>query len=535
MNARLVARATAGTWRVRVEPAPEPLDAAERAALDAAQARGRAVAWDAYAALAGASEAWQLEWGKAPLGEGEVALGFAVQVADACLQARSEEIIAVRAPAACLSRAATERALRARGLRVDGGDGFAAAAFVLACGAALLAWLGTLLRTFGEAMPLPAAPLALAVHGEDATRTRHVLALLRERPQAPVLVLGRPRASAATHAADFARQAGLASVQVSRPFDLRAAGASLPRALALLAEGARLAAAAPWRPPFALQAGMAYRVLWGAAAARWWERTRPAIAVVAYGHTGLADGTLLERAQQAAGARTVHAVHGVSAGLNFAGRSSLAVLRCAHDAGWHARLGGYGATRSARAARPALRPATGPVVVMTNLAHPMNLHWRAAGVVAEVEALQAVADALDAAGDAATRYWQPHPALARLPAADRDALAAAAVRLGFAALAPGTLAPDAPRRVVCTPSTVALELLAAGHLPVVLAPQPPDPASALAHWPLLATDAATLTSAWRELGDPAAATTAWAAAWERIGPAPPLAAADLEPRDGSDA
>jgi hypothetical protein len=226
-------------------------------------------------------------------------------------------------------------------------------------------------------------------------------------------------------------------------------------------------------------------------------------------------------------------VHGVSAGLNFVGRSTLALFRCAHDAAWHARLGGYGACRSVAAARPDLRPQSGAVRVLTNLAHPMNVGWRAAGVAAEVEALQAVADALDAAGDAAPRLWQPHPAVAGLPPAHRAALDAAAEKRGFLRAGPG--AGEAPQRLICTPSTVALDLLAAGHLPVVLATQPLDPASALAHWPLLATDAATLTSACRRLDDAAATAAAWASAWERIGPAAPLDAAAVESMDGAGA
>ena len=532
MNERLHAEPRGEAWVLRLEPAPAPLDAAERQRMDAAQARGRAGVLAAWSALAGASDAWRLEWGKCALGDGEVAMGFAEEVADACVR-RPAEAHTARAPAGCLSLDATARALRARGLRVAAAAGGVRARFVLACVAAFAAWVATLLRTLGEGRAVPAAKLVLAVHGETSTRTRHVLALRRECADAPVLLLGRPRGSGRALAKAWAGDAPLAW---SRPFDLRAALASLPRALALLREGGRLAAAQPWSPPFAALAAMAYRVVLGAASAHWWTRTRPRVGTVVFGHTGLADTTLLERAMQAQGTRTIHAVHGVSAGLNFAGVSSLALLRCAHDARWHARLGGYGACRAVAAPAPPRREPGPPVLFVGNLLHPMNLGYRAAGAAPEIEAMRATADALDALGDAAPRYWKPHPVHARLPAAEVAAATAAAAALGFARW-PGAAALDSagPLRAVCTTSTVALDLLAAGHLPIVLATQALDPAAALAGWPLLATDPATLTAALRRLADPAAAAAAWAAAWDRIGPAPALDLAALDPPDGAHA
>lgn len=374
----------------------------------------------------------------------------------------------------------------------------------------LAAWARTLLTNL-VGPGLPEAPLVAALHGEMANRTRHLIAALAaEAPDAPVLLLGRPQLSAAGLVSTF-RAAGLRGPLI-RPYDLASAVQALPAILRRLGQGRAALATADWRPPPRDLAAICFRMALGETSAAWTRRHVPqGHRTVIFGHTGVADSHLLERALQSQGARTVHWVHGVSLGLNFVGGSDLAYLQCGSDARWHQRLGGYRATLSLPAEPP--KPATGGEgwLLLSNLVHPMNPDYRRHGVAGEAAVLEAVARA---AGDA-RKVWKPHPILASLPAEVRHAIEARAADLGFErwpADAPLSRARDFAV-VVSTPSTVALDMLKLGVLPILYGGGF-DPDSAIAQLPLKADSAADLEQAAAGLRH-----ADFAAAWSVIAPA----------------
>ncbi len=404
------------------------------------------------------------------------------------------------------------KARQAAGEGAPSGGGFWPAALM-----GLAAWGRTLLTTpAGD--PLPDAPVVAALHGEIANRTRHLIAALAaEAPDTPILLLGRPQLDRAALRRALS-DAGLSGPLV-RPFDLFSALAALPAILRRLGQGARAVATADWRPPTRDLAAICFRVMLGETHARWAAAhvlTGPR--TVVFGHTGVADSHLLERALQARGARTVHWVHGVSLGLNFVAGSDLGLFQCGSDARWHQDLGGYGATASLPADAPTPAAGGDGWLVLSNLVHPMNADYRRHGVAGEVALLEAVAAA---AGDA-RKVWKPHPILDSLDNETRQSITARAAALGFARWADD--APlDAARAfavVVSTPSTVALDVLKLGVLPVLYGGDALDPDSAIAQLPLKAGDAASLVAASERLK-----TADFDAAWTAIGPgrAPTLA------------
>lgn len=385
----------------------------------------------------------------------------------------------------------------------------------------LAAWVRTVLFTPpGDA--LPDAPLLAAMHGEIANRTRHLIAALAaEVPDTPILLLGRPQLGREMLRARLA-EAGVRGPLV-RPFDLSSAIAALPTILRRLGEGARAIRGADWGPAPRDLAAICFRVALGETHARW-AATHVASGprTIVFGHTGVADSHLLERALQAKGARTVHWVHGVSLGLNFVGGSDLAVFQCGSDVRWHRLLGGYGRCESLPA--PAPEPALGGEgwLLLSNLVHPMNPDFRRHGIAGEAALLEAVAAA---AGDA-RKVWKPHPILASLDPQVRADIKARAAALGFVRW-PEEQSLDHARDfafVVSSPSTVALDVLKFGVLPVLYGGADLDPSSALAQLPLKAETADELRSVARQASDRA---TLFQSAWTAVAPGREPVLADL--------
>ncbi|MDO9337784.1 MAG: hypothetical protein Q7T61_15425 [Caulobacter sp.] len=407
------------------------------------------------------------------------------------------------------------KARQAAGPDVPFGGGFWPAALL-----GIAAWARTLLFT-PPGDPLPDVPMVAAMHGEISNRTRHLIAALASgRPDAPILLLGRPQLERAAFRQALS-QAGVTGPLV-RPFDMASALAALPAIMRRLAEGARHVGAADWRPAARDLAAICFRVMLGETHARWVARHAPqGPRTVVFGHTGVADSHLLERALQARGARTVHWVHGVSLGLNFVAGSDLGLFQCGSDARWHQALGGYGQAASLPAEPPA--PAAGGEgwLVLSNLVHPMNAEFRRHGVAGEAALLEAVA----AAAGAGRKVWKPHPILDSLDPSVRQAIEARAAALGFSRwpAADGLARAAEFGVVVATPSTVALDVLKLGVLPVLFGGGGLDPASALAQLPLKADSAAGLTAA--AACQIAARADLFAAAWTAIAPgrAPTLA------------
>jgi hypothetical protein len=241
---------------------------------------------------------------------------------------------------------------------------------------------------------------------------------------------------------------------------------------------------------------------------------------VVFGHTGLADTSLLELGLKAAGARTVHYVHGVSQGWNFTGLSDLAVFQCDSDARWHRALGGYGGTVVLKA-KPAPCPDGTGWLLLSNRAHPMDPDYQARGLRAEVALLRSVARAADIARQPrAAVTWKPHPVLYSLPAIVQSSALAEGRRLGFTLWDPDNRDLSGARAfavVITSPSTAAIDMLRLGKLPIVFG-DPGDPACAVAQIPARAKDAPSLAIMAAELADPERWRARFDAAWKAVGP-----------------
>ena len=528
MNRGIKAVQRNGVWHLAVLRAVT-LEGADRERMRQSIARGQELNLENYRRLAGAG-VWQLELVKANLDDGEVGMGLAADFAQRCVEAPGD-VHTVRAPAVHLSRRSVLRALEARRQRVAG-DRLQSLADRLHAGAAIavawLFWLGTLVRTLADNTHMPTdSRTLLAVHGEWTNRTRHVLGLAHAAGAAPVvLVLGRPRSSLERVARLWTAH-GFAGAKLVRPFSALSALRSAGTALRLCAQGWTLLPRQPQKPRFGEQVAMAYRCVLGAACADWWKHSGATVAMVVYGHTGLADTTLLEEAQQASGATTIHAVHGISAGLNFVGHSSVGLFRCSHDARWHGQLGGYGACTAEPTVRPTLARGGQGILFLSNHLHPMNPWYRAFGPADELQALDHIAAAGDALGIQRDQVvWKPHPVFHSLPAEVQTAAIQHAQRLGFRAWLDATPLERASTfaLVLTTRSTAALDVLRLGIVPVILESRTTGAIDALSRFPLQARDASELIEAASSLLAPVDLDRVHAQCWADVGPAGALRA-----------
>ncbi len=383
------------------------------------------------------------------------------------------------------------------------------------------AWLATALL-FGREPSDPTPGPWAALHGEIANRTIPLLDLLTaQAPETPILLLGRPQRSLAAVGVLFAGR-GLKPPRLFRPWTLGDALTTFGELVSVLTEGFHVAAARPAPlPPTREMAAIVYRLAQGLASRRWALRQGRTAGTVVFGHTGLADTSLLELGLQAAGARTVHHVHGVSQGWNFTGVSTLAVFQCESDARWHHALGGYGQTTalSTEAAEP--HPDGKGWLVLSNRAHPMDPGYQARGLKAEVDLLRGVARAADLAGQPHSAVtWRPHPIFHSLPPSVQAMARREGERLGFVFWDPAGADLSAARDfalVVVSPSTAAIDMLRLGKLPVVFG-DPGDPSGAVAQIPARAKDAPALAALAAELADPAQWQARYDAAWKAVGP-----------------
>lgn len=401
-------------------------------------------------------------------------------------------------------------------------------AFTLGALAGLLLLALWLLRPRGPGRLPPGARRVVALHGELSTRTRHVLSALPEAdpPVEAIVLLGRLRLDA-PRIERLWLDAGLGPVPLAVPVSPRAALAALADLPRLWHAGWRAARQGPGPLRVATWVSIGFRVWHGAVMARWWAaQAVPAGCEVVLGISGTADTTLLERAIRAGGGRSVHAVHGQSVGPNFLGFSDLALFRSRHDATAMAGCGNYGRSDIQPAAPVAPRRGGSGLLVLTNLAHPMNPDFRRHGPVDELAVLEAAAGAARLLGGAAEPLiWKPHPVIARLPPAQTAALRTRAAALGWTEVPPDASAVAAGAVacwVICTPSTAALDLLQAGILCVMVDPRGTLLDTAPSLLPVAPCTAEGLAAVLEALRDPAAHSAHFSAAWDAVGPARPL-------------
>lgn len=511
------ARRTSGGWRIEGAAAGTPVTDAQLAVWTADGNRRIAAR---LARIAPLDESWRLELEKAAFTFGRAELGLADSFAERC-RAAPDVLHEITAPAFAVSRWSLMQALAAAGEPVVGLAGARQAAkrrFLLAAVVGLATWALALLKDGGGGNLPRDADDVVAVHPETTNRTGHIFRALAAAPTTPLLLLGRPTGGRSA-ALGLLADKGLTPAGVARPYSRGSALATLGACIASLSGGMAMAAATPTPVAFREQAAQAFRRAMGLASAHWWQRSGLKPRAVVFGHGGLADTAPLERAMQAGGTRTVHWLHGLSAGWVYDGVSDLLVTQCGHDAQWHQRLGGYGRAMAFAEAAPSLTEGgeTG-MVVLTNFAHPVHPTFAAHGLRDELALIPLIAGVAEQLKiPAAEVVWRPHPVLYSLPVETRQALTEAVTAAGF------RLWPREDRdfaavarfgTIVSTPSGAAVDVLRLGRLPVIAAPDPIDPDHVLAAFPLVGRTAEEIARAARAPvhGDLLAQT------WQKIAP-----------------
>lgn len=364
----------------------------------------------------------------------------------------------------------------------------------------------------------------VALHGEMTNRTGHVRAALRDLDPATatVAVVGRTDLSPAAMRALLHTHGWQGPVVLAR--NLSSAFGAVPRAISLALRGGRAMRAAGYRPDSRELTGILLRMFQGVAAARWYRRQHGNGDVALYGHSGRADTMLLERAQQACGARTVHWLHGLSAGHIFSGGSDLAVFQCARDAEWHRRLGGYRRTISFPIEKRPFRTGVdgGGWLVLTNFTHYGYTFFKSAGPEHEERLIDVIAQAADRNGlPRAMVTWKPHPIFFQSDPATRARISARIADAGFILWPPEDrdLARAAQfESVIATPSGVAVDLLRLGLLPVMAAFHETDPGQVFSAFPLIAGDAEAILASLEIARDAARAKPLFDETWDIVGP-----------------
>ena len=160
------------------------------------------------------------------------------------------------------------------------------------------------------------------------------------------------------------------------------------------------------------------------------------------------------------------------------------------------------------------------MALYTNYLHPMRSGDPAAGLRLELASLGLVREFAQRDG-VSDLYWRHHPAAGSMPGEATARLKQVAADMGWEPLLP----PPRGRAesdyyfVVTSPSTIVVDLLALGALPVMLDLDLPVEQTALLQYPLRAKDAAGLSDWCRRLEDDVERERWYRLCWDSIGPA----------------
>lgn len=461
-------RATPGPegWRLTLHYCSRP-EGEVRDALAEALVVGRGLLLDWYCAERELPEVWRLEVAKSAIDSGEIAMGLAASLAKGCAE-QPNSIHEISGPEQYLCTAAFARQFAANGLSVKQGDlaRLVRVSDGLAVVASLIALVVMIILRGGHGRFPKSPDLLFAIHGESSTRSRHLLKTLADTKQpAAILLVGRSKMRTSALQAAWRKETVGVLPPMVRAWSRLSAVISIPAGLRILSSAPVAWRKAPWVPPWRERVAQAWRCLLGSASAQWWKMQREHCKAVVFGHTGTAETHLLERAMQASGARTLHAVHGLSGGINFVAYSDVSIWRCGADATWHRSLQTYGQCIHVPAVRPTPLTCGSGVLLMTNLAHPMNPLYRYAGLQAERDVVLAVARSAD---PSTIVRWRPHPVSGSLKKSERRELAAIASTAGVTQLVGHfDMSYEIRRanRVFCTPSTTVMDVVVGGRIP----------------------------------------------------------------------
>ncbi|MFT5609536.1 MAG: hypothetical protein ACI9WC_000189 [Arenicella sp.] len=189
-----------------------------------------------------------------------------------------------------------------------------------------------------------------------------------------------------------------------------------------------------------------------------------------FAHTGVADSGAVDYVMRSKGSRTVHYYHGLTHGYNFFAYSSSAVCLSKYCAETTRELGGYATAQYYPLPRPSLIiPKSNNWLLLSNYAHPANVGYQTRGIHNELQLLERVASAYKKIGFTNTHlFWKPHPTIQELPDEQKETIRSRARSLGIVEieeLETSSLARFS--MVITTPSTMLVDMLRAGVLPVL--------------------------------------------------------------------
>ena len=379
---------------------------------------------------------------------------------------------------------------------------------------AALFWVFSALRYRSDSDGFKPTEPVFAVHGERSNRTKHVIAAANEFENPTVLLLGRPKA----------RRKSLnlpEHIRMVRPIDFRSTLQGIRPAIRHLRQGRQVVETTGISLSFKELVAIGFRVFQGHAHQAWVARHVKKPIHVVMGHTGLADTSLLEKSVQAKGGRTTHFVHGASVGWKFAGLSSQAIWTSATDAKAHAKLFGYEQCLALPDTPSAPAPVSKNLVVFTNYLHPSHPSHPKDSLAAELALIQLIASARDAQRDRFGEIlWVLHPAHAQIDgsivAQAKRSLEDAGISLLSSAEASQSILQT--HMVLTTPSTIALDALRSGRVPIILKTYPERSDSVSMAFPHVVEDAQGLRDALEELQNEARHSELLQALQKEIGP-----------------
>lgn len=376
-----------------------------------------------------------------------------------------------------------------------------------------------------------------AIHPEWSTRTRHILSFVNMDDTGfdGVLVIGRCFLSR-KKIADVMRLNGFRKdtppFPIIFPLSFRSFFKTLLVSKSLFCTGVLSLGRISSPLPLRVQVGIIFRVFLGDMSKRWWLHSSPKTKCSVYfGHTGTADTTLLEYAIQKMGGRSIHLVHGQSVGPNFAGCSDLAIFRSQHDCDLYRKLGCYDLCIVNRAGMPQVIRGDNDILLLSNLAHPMNAGYLRNGIEDEIRVLHFVSEIASSLDFQFNKLlWKPHPVLSQLPKVEQSYLRDSAARLGFE-----EISFDADvlkvslqcKWVFSTPSTVAIDLLCQGVLPLVVDVQGINSVGSLSLFPDPGQTSEQVCSFLQDFDDFSMYTGLYQGTFKSVGPARPVVKGDL--------
>lgn len=357
--------------------------------------------------------------------------------------------------------------------------------------ASVLIWLLLCLKNVSMRTKVPKfASTTLAVNAEVSNRTRHVLAMDNKVVEhgSPILIIGQVRAKLANITKDFKAQYPERHFDLLRPLDLISVVSSLPKACRHLLYRQADFNKFPFSLSLTERIKINIRFLQGFAHQHWWRHVKLPPNYVIFGHTGLADTTMLEYQMQAESVKTVHYVHGTSHGWNFAGHSDIGFFSSGFDADLATKVKGYKKTTYARTTMPVPKFGGEKWALLTSYSHPMNPVYKKKGVSADIGIMTAVTIALKKQGtEARNILWRPHPIIGQLSDEDRCALYDCANELDIT-LWPNDLPYSSMRNlsgIITTPSTAVFDCLRFGKVPLVFSTDTIQSDLIYAHLPTL--------------------------------------------------